>query len=43
VGPSTNYASLSDVQTSVCIFAMLLGRVQIFSIIILFVPEFWKK
>ncbi|MGZ8262481.1 MAG: TrkH family potassium uptake protein [Methylotenera sp.] len=43
VGPSTNYASLSDFQTNVCTFAMLLGRVQIFSIVILFVPEFWKK
>ncbi|MDD5276724.1 MAG: potassium transporter TrkG [Methylovulum sp.] len=43
VGPATNYASLSDFQTGVCTFAMLLGRVQIFSIVILFVPEFWKK
>ncbi len=43
VGPATNYASLSDFQTIVCTFAMLLGRVQIFSIVILFVPEFWKK
>ena len=43
VGPATNYASLSDLQTSICSFAMILGRVQIFSIIILFVPEFWRK
>ncbi|WP_411727909.1 TrkH family potassium uptake protein [Methyloglobulus sp.] len=43
VGPTTNYASLSDLQTSICSFAMILGRVQIFSIIILFVPEFWRK
>lgn len=43
VGPATNYASLSDLQTSICAFAMILGRVQIFSIIILFVPEFWRK
>ncbi|MGZ8144608.1 MAG: TrkH family potassium uptake protein [Methylosarcina sp.] len=43
VGPATNYASLTDYQTGVCIFAMLLGRVQIFSIIILFLPEFWRK
>jgi len=43
VGPTTNYSSLSDFQTAVCTFAMLLGRVQIFSIIILFLPEFWKK
>jgi trk system potassium uptake protein TrkH len=43
VGPATNYAILSDFQTNVCTFAMLLGRVQIFSIVILFVPEFWRK
>lgn len=43
VGPATNYASLSDIQKMVCTFAMLLGRVQIFSMIILFLPEFWKK
>ena len=43
VGPATNYAILSDFQTSVCTFAMLLGRVQIFSIVILLVPEFWRK
>ncbi|MGZ8162485.1 MAG: TrkH family potassium uptake protein [Methylobacter sp.] len=43
VGPATTYASLSDFQSGVCILAMLLGRVQIFSIVILFVPEFWKK
>ncbi len=43
VGPATNYARLSDFQKVVCTFAMLLGRVQIFSIVILFVPEFWKK
>lgn len=43
VGPATNYAILNDFQTCVCTFAMLLGRVQIFSIVILFVPEFWRK
>ena len=43
VGPAANYASLTDFQTAVCSFTMLLGRVQIFSIIILFLPEFWKK
>jgi trk system potassium uptake protein TrkH len=43
VGPAANYAGLSDFQKAVCTFAMLLGRVQIFSIVILFVPEFWRK
>lgn len=43
VGPATNYASLTDFETVVCVFAMILGRVQIFSIAILFIPEFWKR
>jgi len=43
VGPAANYGVLTDFQTNVCTFAMLLGRVQIFSIVILFVPEFWRK
>jgi trk system potassium uptake protein TrkH len=43
VGPATNYSILTDFQTGVCTFAMLLGRVQIFSIVILFIPEFWRK
>ncbi|MDD5578407.1 MAG: potassium transporter TrkG [Methylobacter sp.] len=43
VGPAANYSILSNFQTNVCTFAMLLGRVQIFSIVILFIPEFWKK
>ncbi len=43
VGPASNFAVLSDFQKAVCTFAMLLGRVQIFSIVILFVPEFWRK
>jgi trk system potassium uptake protein TrkH len=43
VGPASNYSILSDFQTNVCTFAMLLGRVQIFSIVILLMPEFWKK
>jgi trk system potassium uptake protein TrkH len=43
VGPANNFAGLNDFQKAVCTFAMLLGRVQIFSIVILFVPEFWRK
>lgn len=43
VGPASNFASLTDVQTVICTVAMVLGRVQIFSIVILFMPEFWRK
>jgi trk system potassium uptake protein TrkH len=43
VGPASNYAGLSDYETWTLAFTMLLGRVQIFAMLILFVPEFWKK
>jgi len=43
VGPGHTYAVLTDYQTNVCSFAMLLGRVQIYSILILFMPDFWRK
>lgn len=43
VGPSTTYQSLTDFQTWVCSIAMLLGRLEIFSVLVLFTPAFWKK
>lgn len=43
VGPSTTYQSLSDFQTWVCSIAMLLGRLEIFSVLVLLTPAFWKK
>jgi trk system potassium uptake protein TrkH len=43
VGPSTTFESLSDFQTWVCSLAMLLGRLEIFSILVLFTPAFWRK
>jgi len=43
VGPATNYGSLTDFQTWVCSLAMLLGRLEIFSLIIIFTPTFWRK
>ncbi|HEY0720908.1 MAG TPA: potassium transporter TrkG [Gammaproteobacteria bacterium] len=43
VGPATNYQILSDAQTWICSFAMLLGRLEIFTLLILFTPSFWRK
>ncbi len=43
VGPATTYASLSDFQTWVCTFAMLLGRLELFTLLIVFTPAFWRK
>jgi trk system potassium uptake protein TrkH len=43
VGPSSNYQGLSDFQTWVCSLAMLLGRLEIFSVLVLLTPTFWRK
>jgi len=43
VGPASNYQGLTDFQTWVCSLAMLLGRLEIFSMLVLFTPTFWRK
>jgi len=43
VGPASNYGVLTDFQTWVCALAMLLGRIEIFTFLILFTPSFWRK
>jgi trk system potassium uptake protein len=43
VGPSTNFAGLSDVQTWLCTAAMLIGRLEIFSVLVLLTAMFWRK
>jgi trk system potassium uptake protein TrkH len=43
VGPTRTYHSLSDLQTWLCTATMLLGRLEIFSVIVLFTPTFWRK
>jgi trk system potassium uptake protein TrkH len=43
VGPASNYQGLSDFQTWVCVFAMLVGRLEIFTLMIIFTPRFWRR
>ena len=43
VGPATTYKSLSDFQTWVCTIAMLLGRLEIFTLLVVLSPAFWRK
>jgi len=43
VGPASNYQGLSDFQTWVCTFGMLVGRLEIFTVLILFSPHFWRR
>ncbi len=43
VGPAATFEVLSDFQTWICIFAMLLGRLEIFTLLVVLTPEFWRK
>ncbi len=43
VGPGSNYGVLSTFQTWVCSAAMLLGRLEVFTILVLFTPTLWRK
>jgi len=43
VGPGGTYGHLSDFQLWMCTAAMFLGRVEIFTVLILFTPAFWRK
>jgi len=43
VGPSMNYASLNDFQIWLCSFAMFLGRLEFYTLMIVFTPAFWRR
>lgn len=43
VGPFKTYHSLTTLQTWICTLSMLLGRLEIFSVVVLFTPAFWRK
>jgi trk system potassium uptake protein TrkH len=43
VGPGSNYGVLNEFQTWVCSAAMLLGRLEVFTILVLFTPTLWRK
>ncbi|WP_424947837.1 TrkH family potassium uptake protein [Candidatus Spongiihabitans sp.] len=39
---SRNYASISDTGKIILTFAMVLGRLELFTLLVLFTPVFWK-
>jgi trk system potassium uptake protein TrkH len=42
VGPATTYAGLTDFQTWVCTSAMLLGRLELLTVLVVFTRTFWR-
>lgn len=43
VGPAGSFAPLSDFAKYVCSFAMLLGRLEVLTVIVVFTKNFWHK
>jgi trk system potassium uptake protein TrkH len=43
VGPDSNYGVFNDFQVWICSFAMLLGRLEIFTLLVVLTPAFWRK
>jgi trk system potassium uptake protein TrkH len=43
VGPAGTFAVLTDFQTWVCTLTMLLGRLELFTLLVLLTPAFWRK
>jgi len=43
VGPASNYGTLSPFQIWTCTFAMLIGRLELFTVLVLLTPMFWRR
>jgi trk/ktr system potassium uptake protein len=43
VGPAGNFAVLTDFQTWVCSITMLLGRLELLTVLVILTPAFWRK
>ncbi len=43
IGPNGNFSSLSDYSKWILSLTMILGRLELFAILVLFLPSFWRK
>ena len=43
VGPTRNFAGLGDLQVWVLAATMLLGRLEVLSVLVVFTPAFWRR
>ena len=42
IGPNGNFSEVSNISKWILSFAMLLGRLEIFAVLVLFLPSFWR-
>ena len=43
IGPNGNFSSLPDVSKWILSMGMILGRLELFAILVLFLPSFWRN
>ena len=43
IGPNGNYRAIPDVSKWILSFGMLLGRLELFAVLVLFFPSFWRN
>ena len=43
IGPNGNFSSLPDISKWILSLAMILGRLELFAVLVLFIPSFWRK
>tara|TARA_B100001996_G_scaffold382883_1_gene376123 strand:+ start:90 stop:1538 length:1449 start_codon:yes stop_codon:yes gene_type:complete len=43
IGPNGNFKEVSDISKWLLSFGMLLGRLELFAVLVLFFPSFWKS
>ena len=43
IGPNGNFSQLPDMSKWILSLGMILGRLELFAILVLFLPSFWRK
>ena len=43
IGPNGNYNSIPDISKWILAIGMLLGRLELFAVLVLFFPSFWRN
>ena len=43
IGPNGNFYKLSNISKWILSLSMILGRLELFAILVLFIPSFWRK
>ena len=43
IGPTMSWSELPAAAKWICSVLMLIGRLEIFSVLVIFTPQFWKE